>query len=264
MSEENPWYIEQLPEGLRDPEAVPFLKDTKSPEEFVNHLKNASQYMGNSLRIPGPDAGEDDWNGFYDKMKEKVPNLIKGDLESPEGRTELLKRLGVPEKPDEYGADAENSWLAEAAHKANLTKDQFENLMKDVADRTTARQEESEHKRQEALDELFSEWGYAKTRYMENIEGLLKTTEAPEGLAQQVLENPTADTLRWLHSMAQQFDTGDQGPGSRTNTNNLSVDEAKAQIQELLNNPDYFTGGERSRMLQKRMIELQRVASTAR
>lgn len=260
---DTPWYEEHLPEQLRDPEAVPFLKDTKSPEEFINHLKNASQYMGNSLRIPGPDAGEEDWNGFYSKVQEKVPNLVKADVQSEEGRAALLKQLGVPDKPEDYGADSDNQWLAEAALKSNLTKDQFETLINDVAERTTKRTEEAEFKREEELNELYKEWGYAKNRYMENIEGLLKMTEAPEGLAERIAEKPDAETLRWLHSMAQQFDTGDQSPGNRTSTNNLSPEEAKAQIQELLNNPDYWKPGERQNLLKKRMLELQKVATAA-
>ena len=132
MSEELPdWAKETLPESLQD---IPFVKDTESIDAFKTKLQETVQYMGNSLRIPGPDAGEADWRSFQEKLQTKVPGLIKADLESEEGRTALFKMLGRPDEASEYGAEGESAWLAEVAHKAGLTKSQFTELVKGVGE----------------------------------------------------------------------------------------------------------------------------------
>ena len=262
MSEENSnsesqaaWYETALPEGLRD---IPFLKDTKSPDEFVGNLKNASQHMGNSLRIPGPDAGDQDWSSFDAKLAEKIPHLVRADLTSDEGKAALLKRLGLPDSADEYGADGESKWLAEAALKANLTKSQFNSLVKNVAELNEQQGAVTNAERQEQLDSLFKEWGFSKAKRLENIEGLAKLTDAPDSLRDQIASGTMdANTLRWLDSLASQFAESQNFAQDRNDPSGLSVEEAHAQVQELLNNPALFENSDYGRTLQRKMVELQ-------
>lgn len=255
------WYEETLPEGLRD---IPFLKDTKSPDEFKAHLENASKYMGNSVRIPGPDATPEVWQEFDKKLTEKVPNLLRADLDSDEGRAELMKRLGRPDEASEYGAEGESAWLADAALQAGLTKAQFATLVEGVAGITERRTQESTQEKSEKLEALFQDWGLSRDKKMEHIEGLAKLTEAPEALLSQIKNQELdADTYKWLDRMAQNFAQSQNFKDDRNDPENVTPLEAQAQIQELLNNPDLFTNNAIGKSLQKRMVELQKAARAA-
>ena len=259
MSDEESSWIEALPEPLRE---GPFTKDTESLESYATKLTEAAQYMGNSLRIPGPDAGESDWKAFDEKLQSKVPDLMRINLDSEEARAELMTRLGRPEDPAGYGAEGDGAWLADVAHKAGLTKAQFESLVQGVGDTTTQRSAEDQAKLQEQLEALDQEWGLSKSKKLDHIKGLAKLTEAPESLLQQI-EDGTADaaTLRWMDRIAGQFAEAAKFTEDRNTPSTASPLEAKAQIQELLNNPDLFASNDIGRSLQKKMIELQQAAN---
>ena len=105
MSEENTipeWATTALPADLQD---IPFLKDAADLAEFKGRLTSAAEHMGNSMRIPGPDAGEDTWKAFDEKLSAKIPGLARIDLESEEGRAAFMKRLGQPDDAACYGAE---------------------------------------------------------------------------------------------------------------------------------------------------------------
>jgi hypothetical protein len=261
MSEEKQWYEEAMPEGLRD---IPFLKDSSSPEEFRSRVENASQYMGNAVRIPGPDATEEHWSEFDQKLAEKVPGLLRADLDSEEGRAELMKRLGRPENAEEYGAEGDSAWLADAALAAGLTKSQFASLVSGVAEITDRRNQESAQTKAEKLEGLFQEWGLSAAKKMEHIEGLAKLTEAPESVLNAIREKGLdAETYQWLDRLAQNFSQAQNFKEDRNDPEALTPMEAEAQIQELINNPELFANNAIGRSLQARMVELQKAASAA-
>jgi hypothetical protein len=259
MSEENTSWVEQLPEGLRD---VPFLKDAPDMETFKTRLIGAAEHMGNSMRIPGPDATQEHWDAFNEKLMAKVPGLVRADVSTDEGRAQLMKLLGKPDKADEYGAEGEGAWLADVALNAGLTKAQFKSLVEGVSATTKQRTEQMSAEQQQALDALSAEWGLSKTKKMEHIEGLIKLTEAPESMLTQLKENKIdATTLRWLDKLAGQFAEASKFSHDRNDPNGLTPVEARAQIQELLDNKDLYRTDAIGKQLQKKMVELQAAAN---
>jgi hypothetical protein len=252
------WAQSDLPEALHD---IPFLKDSTGVDDFKQRLSDASQWMGRSIRIPGPDAGESDWQAFDEKLGAKVPNLVRADLDTEEGREQFLRRLGKPENAEAYGADDNSKWLADVALQAGLTKQQFESLVQGVADVTATRDTEAKHQHETDIDALHKEWGYAREKKMESIIGVAKLTNAPENIVQS-LEDGTAtvSTLRWLEGLATQFAEANNFTQDKNDLDNITPDEARLQINELMNNPDFFAQTPIGQSLQKKMVELQRIA----
>lgn len=262
MDEENvlpEWAKEGLPEALHD---MPFLKETGDAAEFKNKLVHAAQHMGNSVRIPGPDATEEVWSEFHTKLGEKVPNLHHADVATEDGQKAMLKMLGLPEDAAGYDAGDKHMWLAQAAHDAGLTINQFKGLVDKLGDVNKTRQEETSAEMQAGLDALFTEWGLAKPGKIDNINGLLKLTNAPEELTALVTDGKApSETIKWLDSIASQFAEVSKFKKDRNDPQTITPGEAQLQIQELMENPEFFKTGPASMELRKRMLELQKAAN---
>jgi hypothetical protein len=262
MSEEKlvpEWASTALPVELHD---IPFLKDATDLNMFKTRLTSAAQHMGNSLRIPGPDAGPEDWLAFDEKITAKIPNLHRIDLGTEEGRANIMKQLGRPDAATDYGAEGDGQWLADVALAAGLTKNQFNDLVKGVGDRQINKKTEQTVEHKEAIDALNNEWGLAAPQKMEHIKGLAKLTQAPETLVAQLEAGEVdATTLRWMDGLAKQFITDKNFTQDRNDATTLTPVEAKAQIQEILNNPEYFKNTAIGTSLRNKMLELQKASN---
>lgn len=262
MSEENvvpEWASTALPAELHD---IPFLKDATDLNMFKTRLTSAAQHIGNSLRIPGPDAGPEDWKIFDEKITAKIPNLHRLDLGSEEGRASIMKQLGRPDVATDYGAEGDGQWLADVALSAGLTKNQFNDLVKGVGDRQVGKKTEQTVEHKAAIDALNQEWGLSAPKKMEHIKGLAKLTQAPETLVAQLEAGEVdATTLRWMDGLAKQFITDKGFTEDRNNADTLTPVEAKAQIQEILNNPEYFKNSAIGTSLRTKMMDLQKAAN---
>lgn len=82
-------------------------KGYKTVADVAKAAHSAESLIGKSVRVPGPDAKEEDWNQFFAKA---------GRPETPDGY-ELSRPESLPEDAFEENAKA----LKEAAHKAGLT-----------------------------------------------------------------------------------------------------------------------------------------------
>ena len=255
MSEENtvPEWAAELPEAIQN---APFMANSENMDQFVERLTHASQHVGNSVRIPGPDAGEDDWSAFNQKLMDKVPDLVQ----IKEGDNSVFNRLGKPEDKDGYGAGDDHGWLAEIALEANLTKDQFTSFVEKLSNVNEERSVNSRAEHQQALDELYAEWGLSKDKQMKNIAALAKLTDAPEAMVESITEGKTdAATLKWLAGIASKFESDTNIAGDRNDPNSMNPQEINTQIQEILNNPAYFDSSKPAvqNELKKKMQTLQ-------
>src|SRR5210317_1139444 len=99
MDPEGNWR-ESLPEDLRENKTLADVKDVGSlAQQFID----SQQMIGQSIRIPGPDAGEEAWKNFHSKLTDKVPTLIPTpDPDNEEVMSALYNRMGRPEDPEGY------------------------------------------------------------------------------------------------------------------------------------------------------------------
>ena len=259
MTDENvvpDWAKEVLPEALH---TAPFLKDTADAAAFMSNLKNAGQHMGNSIRIPGEDAGEADWKAFNDKLQTKVPSLVNINNADDDGVRAALKQLGLPDEATGYQAAENQGWLADAAHEAGLTKNQFTKLVAKITDANKANNDNAGAKHQESLDALYQEWGLAKSKNIENIQGLAKLTDAPEAMLDALEKGHVdAETMKWMSDLASKFAQSSNFAKDKNEETSITPIEAEAQIQEILNNPEYWAQGSAiGAQLRKKMLDLQ-------
>lgn len=253
------WATEALPESLQ---SIPFLKGAENAEQFVQRLTSAAEHMGNSMRIPGPDASDDAWKEFDAKLAEKIPGLQRFNFDSDEDRAAIMKKLGQPESAEDYGAEGDGAWLADVALASGLTKHQFTKLVEGVTAANKTRAENLTAEQAQAIEQLHNDWGLSKPKKLEHIEGLLKLTGAPESQVTAFKEgNMDASTLKWLDSIAGQFAEVAKFNTDRNDPDALTPVEAQAQIQELISNPDYYAQNAVGEGLRKKMLELQKAAN---
>lgn len=256
-----PEWAQALPEELH---SAPFLKDAENLNQFVERIDHAAKHMGNSVRIPGPDANEEAWAEFDSKLKDKIPDLVRVNMDDEEQYQSLLNRLGRPEDAKGYEAGDEYDWLASAAHESGLTKKQFAALVDKLGTVNQERQEQTQLQRQEALDELYQEWGLTKSKKMDAIIGLAKLTKAPEAFVQQ-LEDGKADpdTMRWMADLASKFSEAQNFIEDKNEQDTITPTEARARIQELLDSGKLFDASKPDvvRAAQNEMVRLQALAN---
>lgn len=239
-----------LPEGVREWDEV---KNADTPEKFWDQMTNMRSMIGASIRIPGEDAGTEDWKTFHTKLVAKVPGLIpKPDPTNKESMEGLYSALGKPAKVEDYkipeidlkgvAVDLKQfDSLRDSALKSNLTQAQFEGVVTELItkeiDATTARV----NLKTEDSKGLMAEWGLAFDDKIKKINNFVNQTGAPEALRNAV-DNGTLDTAsaKWLNDLVGKF--GGEGTNlisDKSKTGIMTPEEAKTKIGEIMGNKEH-------------------------
>ncbi len=233
MSEET--WKDRLPEELQ---SAPYFKNAESPEQVLADLNNAAAWQGNSIRIPGPDAGAEDIAAFQSKAIEKFPGLMPTpNLEDSDAMSQVFGQLGRPESPDGYslpeGLEMDVATLRAHAHQSNMTNQQFQALVSALGKEQADAIEASQNALAEQYQTLQTEWGAAYEQNMQEVGKLL--SDAPDVIKEAFANKTlTADQLRWFHSKAQLGESDAQIPGQGDGApRQMTPDEAQAQLVEV-------------------------------
>lgn len=246
MAEENTvpeWAKTALPETLHD---LPFLKDAADESAFKQRIVDAGQWMGNSLRKPGPDASQEDIAAFQAKVVEIAPGLMPTpNLEDADAMSTVFAKLGRPDAADAYkvpdGVEIEGEVLGQLkalAFKANLTQKQFEAYTASVHESSKGQIDQQTVQHEQAIATLKGEWGAAYDQNIGQISALLKTnaTTPPYLIEQLEAGKLPADQVRWLHSIADSVSNEDgqfHSQGGKQPGAMLSRAEASARADEV-------------------------------
>ena len=263
-----------LPEEMRD---LPFIGKAPNLEKAIHDIRDAAQYMGNSIRIPSENASDEDRQKFTQRVLEKMPHLtvIPGE-DDDEAYARALAALGAPAEAAHYPAPKLDGFdwseddladLRERAQAAGLTKKQFKQWATDIGSRLRDERLEADETHNADLGSIKSEWGAAFDSRVTQISRWLEDSSAPEGFVAAVKNKQVpSSTLKWLHNLHSKMNqreggnVADQGLSGEVPV--LSPDEAKMQIQEILNNPAYWDAASPSAPpLRRKMIELQKFAN---
>jgi hypothetical protein len=234
--------------------------DVDSVEDLAKGYVNAQQMIGSSIRIPGKEAGEADWNKFYDKFKD-VPGLARY---NPNDLSSLYDAAGRPADPKGYGLQGIDEGFLKVAHEAGLNRSQVE-AIRGYADRLESEEQSTSSQEVEAgINQLRREWGLAFDRKVEEGRRAVAFLEntAP-GLAAALDATGAGNNpamIRVFQALGANLKEGQGFQGSHSHSTGMTPYEARMQIQEIQNNPKhpYHSGDEAAT---EKFLELHRYAS---
>lgn len=269
-------WFDSLPDEYKANETVQNAPDLGT---FVKQALDTASFVGNSVRIPGPDAGQEDIQKFHQKLVEKVPGLYyMPSEEDAEAQKALFQKLGKPAEitgyelkiPEGYENDVDESFMENFpkwAHELNLTKKQAEGMFNKYSEQLAGRLKSMREANAESIGKVKNEWGAAFDSKMNKVNALLDKTGAPDSVKEAVKNNIAGgDTLKWFAGLAESMMGGkpvvlDQegAPDSA-----MTPSEAQAQINEIMARKEYWDAGSpQQKDLVKKVVELRKLADPA-
>lgn len=203
--------------------------------------------------------------GVKEKLLQVPDNL--GDQKAME---DVWKRLGRPEKPEEYGIKSENEkfgkWYSETAHKLGLNRNQAETLFKEYDSFVQAEQAQSEAEfkaeSEKMISDIKTKWGAA---FDQNI-NVAKQAANQFGIDTDMLnklENSLgfAKTMDLLHTIGSKIGESDFTSGQPPKADKiLTPNQARERINQLINDKDwsqkYINGGVQERQEMERLNKM--------
>ena len=201
-----------LSEGVR---TNPIIQDTKTVEALGQRLIDTQRMVGNTLRMPTVEAGQETIDAFSDKIlaNENLGLMRKPDATNPEAMASMYDTLGRPENVDGYalveGAnEAEFRTMAGHAHRLGLSKTQFEEMALIQATHQNDLVDSYRQEQKTGREALAKEWGDAYESKLGRAASMLDLTDAPAGLKEAVDSgNLDADVLVWIDKLATSLGT---------------------------------------------------------
>jgi hypothetical protein len=262
-----PSWRDNLPVEIRDHAS---LKDIKDVGALGQSYIDAQATMGNSIRIPGPEAGDEAWSNFHAKLTTKVPNLIPTpDPDNEETMSALYKRMGRPDDAMGYehpeGVDATKMGdFASLAHGLGLTKTQYSKMVGAIQEHTVVQQEAASAAFVEGIRGLKQEWGIVYEDNLQLVNSVMKGTGAPpvmlELAANQKLD---AASLKWLHNIGTQLGTEGINFNKDEFSSRVTPAEARARVNEIMGDrsgPYWDSGHPQNKEYIQRVVDLERAA----
>lgn len=270
---------DQLPESVRQWEEVSTAKDATA---FWDDITNMRGRMGQSVRVPSGEAGEEDWAAFTNKMGELAPGKFTTipNRDHPEEVAAFYKSIGVPEDAANYvdvesteqvPIDLEVAGAFKAiAHKHGLTPAQYAGVVADYNAMQNQAMNVAGQPMKDGIASLKGEWGQAFDQRSEQIANMLTSFGFSEAAAQAFRDgNADASSVKGFYKLYEHLggEGGgiiDPAPGGGARSA-LSPAEAEARIQEIMNGHEYNSHDVTIRKgAVERMVELQEyVTATA-
>jgi hypothetical protein len=240
-------WTDSLPSDFRN---APFIAKAANQADALQAIQNAASWMGNSIRIPGPDASDADKTAFAQKAMEKIPGLMQTpNFEDPAQMAAIMKKMGKPDTAEGYKApesmDAgQAAQLQAMALESGMTVKQWDTFSSKMAATQNEGAGAAKLAQEQAMQTLVGEWGMAYDQKAADVFVLMQKMQAPAEMIQAVKDRTIeAGQLRMWDRMVESIGSEgnplssmgkDQGPGFMTPA------EAKSQIDEIMARPEYF------------------------
>lgn len=244
---EHEWH-DSLPDELK---GAPIFKPAedgtiKSVEQVVIDLTNLTQQAGNSLRMPGPDAGDDDIAAFQTKVMAKVPGLmVMPNIEDADNIAAHFGKMGKPATAEEYktpdieGFELSNSGEVKAqAHAMNMTQAQFSSWVTNQAAGMAAQGTALTAQHEEQTGVIKTEWGAAYEQNQIAVGKLLKENKlTPPELVEAFDKGELPATMmRYLLNLSELGAEGGTFQQQTEGSDTIPVpEEAMSQLTEVEN-----------------------------
>jgi hypothetical protein len=245
-----PWYAGLTPEGAELPAIV-----TEAPDfsTFVKSAVDLKAYQGDSLRIPGPEATDDDRSAFHTKLAERVPGVYyMPDASDPAQIKALQRKLGAPEDGNGYtftppeGGDLDEAMTAQYRNWANdldMTQVQADGIYKRFNEYQLAAVGALKNGHDEKITALKAEWGVTFPDKVKKIDHLVSKYAGTEGFrAELAAGNVPPHILKMFSQISdgllgegmQMVGTGGEQPTG------VTPEEARARAAEVRANPAFL------------------------
>ena len=228
-----------MPDDMRE---APSLKDVPDVATLAKRFLDTKSMVGNSLRMPTDDAGQEAIEAFNQKILSNpaLGLMKKPDTENTEALAEVYNALGRPEEPGGYeapeGSDPETfGAMANVAHELGLTKSQYENLSKAHAEMVNGQMKAVDEERQVGVHQLKGEWGPAFDEKVGRVGQMIKALGGHPGL-ESALSNGDLDasTLRLFDTIATQLGSEKSEVGKQLGSaQQMTVDEIRQRRDEV-------------------------------
>jgi hypothetical protein len=247
------------------------LADVKDVGSLAQQFLDGQAALGTSIRIPGPEAGDEAWKAFHTKLTDKVPALIPTpDPDNPEVMNALYAKMGRPEDATGYehpeGMDATKMQeFAELSHALGLSKTQYGKMVGALQEFTVKQQEAASAAFTQGIRDLKQEWGIIYEDNVQMVDSVMKGTGAPKQLLELGAEGKLdATTLKWLHGIGKQL--GSEGINFNKDefSTRVTPAEAKARVAEIMGDTKgpYWDGGHpQHKEYVQRVVDLNRAAA---
>ncbi|RLD79075.1 MAG: hypothetical protein DRJ15_10230, partial [Bacteroidetes bacterium] len=227
--------------------------------------------LGSSIRIPGPDAGDEVLAEFNDKLQSKVPGLIRmPDFDDPAQAGEFYSKMGRPEDKDGYVfpevegielSPERKELIGEVAFEIGLTKDQHAGMVGRMLKEDARAVAAHKAAQEEGMTHLGKEWGGAFDTKRGQAIAAAKALEAPPALVAAMEANEVnPDTYKHYAFLHGKFMAG-EGDGSLldatgASTEMLTRDEVEERFNEVTKKMFNMDGNDPElKLLQKKRMK---------
>ena len=229
------------------------VKDAKSFDDLFKHYDQLRSHSGQSIRLPGEDASDEDRSKVAAKLMAKMPDLVMKPRNDEE-RNALNRALGMPEDANGYKFEKEGfdgsglEQLSAHALKAGLTQSQYESFIGDMIGDQSVLNEGQTTKRNESMAGLKAEWGAAYEEKTEGVQSFLKRMDAPaEVLEAEKNGLMDAGTYKWFDDLNKRIGVeGSPNTGHGRGDGKLTPAEIQMKIAEIRSNPDHAYNNQRA------------------
>lgn len=158
--------LEQIDETYREHSS---LKDINDVAALAKSYVETKAMVGNSIRIPGKEAGEEARNEYLQKLVNNDPELMfKPDFSEQEQSQEFFRTIGLPEEFSKYEnpedmklpADVEAE-MRELLYQAKVPQAGYEKIMSAFSDRQNQANTMNEELFTNDQNSLKEKWGMA-------------------------------------------------------------------------------------------------------
>lgn len=252
-----------VPADLR---GEPMFKDIPDIPTLFKVARDSKTMLGNSIRVPGPEAAEKDRAEFHEKLKKHAPTLIEIPKEDDKKEAALLGYLGLPQDakgytpPENHGLPGNViESLQTDAKEEGLTKRQFEARVL----RAKAGFEREVKAHAEGLASLKKDLGPAFEDRLALAASVAQKHGATDAEVQAIKEGKApVQAIRTYLAVAKSIgsEPGDLGGHEGTGTKTITPAEARARVQEIYGNPAFVDKAHpQYRDLQEKLLNYNRI-----
>ena len=232
-------------------QGAPQLKDVKDIGSLAKQFIDQQRFLGNSIRIPGEDAGEPGRREFREKLMKADPTLtIRPDATNAEMMAEFWEMAGVPrdESGYEIGEDAGESEesakeIRARAKKYGMTKSGFDLMVRDRLVLKQAGEQRAQETMAADAKSLATEWGASTEARTADVKKFAEAMGLPQEFQKALAAGRVgSEWIKALDGIVKQFgglSEGKQIAFQAGGSIPASPTEIRSKINEIMANPIY-------------------------